>query len=139
MFSIENLVLRYSYIKSFNFNLKLISSSSSVGTFCISGLNYEHSLSINNILIKKTRAITDCLVSFSVKEISKFRFCDCHVIFTTRNSNFTFFRTKLFKVWSLTLDNILILENTWSINGRLTSKESDSNLSVRLFESSSIN
>lgn len=78
--SIQNLIFWDSDVKSLDFNLELITTSCSVGTFSVSGLDDKHSFTVNNVVFEKTWAIADCLVGFGVQEISKVSLSDGHVI-----------------------------------------------------------
>ena len=117
LLGVQDFVLRNCDIKSLDFDIKLIPTCGSVGTFSVSGLNDEHSLSINDIVIEQTRAIADGLVGLGVKEIGELGLGDGQVIFTTRYSDLTLLGPVLFKVGCLTFDKVFLLENTRCVNG----------------------
>jgi len=80
------------------------------------------------IVLEQTWPVTDSLVGFSIQIVSEIGGCDSEVIFTTTNSNLTFFR--LIERRSLTLNQVLVFENTHCINGTFSSEESDCNLTI---------
>lgn len=123
-------------VQASNLHSELVSSSCTVLTFSISGLNEEHSFSVNVIVFKKSRTIDDGLICFGVEEICELSRSDSKVIFTTRDSDLALFR--LIKRWGFAFDEVFVLENTNSINRGLSSEKSDSDLPVALLEASTI-
>lgn len=130
LFGIQNFIFRNHNIKSFNLNTKIIPSCCSVSSLSVSCLNNKHSLAIGYILLKKTWTIANCLIGFSVKEIRKISFSNCHIVFTTRYSNLALFRTELLEIRCFTFNHVLIFENTHGIDWSFATKESNGDLSI---------
>ena len=72
LFDIKNFIFGYCDIHSLYFYSKLISARCSVCSFSVSSLDYEHGLSIDNVLLEETRSKTYCLVCFCIQEIGEF-------------------------------------------------------------------
>ena len=138
-FLIKDWIFWHFQIQSFNSDFEFIRTSCSVSTLSISWLNNEHGIGIYKVLFKQSWAKTNCLVCLCIQIIGKLSTRDCQIIFVTRNSNLTLFRTESFKTWCLTLNEVFLFENTNCLERSLSSEEFHYDICITVFKSGTVN
>ena len=133
---IHRFFLRNFNIQSSDFDVKFISSSCSILSFCISGLDIEHSISFNVVAFQQAGSKGNGLVGFGVQEVGEICRGDGQIVFAAADPDLALFR--LVEGRGFAFDEIFILEDSNGVNGCFSSEESDGNLPVGLFEASSV-